>query len=82
MKRRRVPAVKYPEGFFTEPMRLHNFPPGWKPQGPPRSTEAISRGATASREKAESGDYGWREGSIPMPKTPKHMRPGWLERKE
>lgn len=50
-------AVQYPPGYFTELVRLHNWPPHWVPQPPepPRDTWAAKKGFAAAKRAAAAG---------------------------
>lgn len=60
----------YP-GYWTENVMLHDWPPSWQPQD-------IARAPNAPPPTPIEG-VGWGLGSVDMPNTPKHGRPGWLD---
>jgi hypothetical protein len=80
MKRKRLIPVAYPPGYFTELVYLHNWPPGFKPQSWNRRSEINAENARANHAKSVEDGSGWGNGTIPMPGTPKHKKPGELER--
>jgi len=71
--------IAYPPGWFTELIRLHNWPPGFvsaldreKPEFKPHVT------TDEQRERQIAAGYGWGSGTVPMPGTPKRRAPGWM----
>lgn len=68
MKRRAIPHVTYPPGFFTELTRKHNFPPGYVPTAADshkgKSTLENSINAQAGRQASAEAGKGWKTGTI------------------
>lgn len=82
MKRRRTKPkpMKFRAGYFTEVMRLHNFPPNFVSRTTAKDGAPVeaSRRSTAAREEAMRTGLGWSTGTLPMPNTPTRTAPDWL----
>lgn len=77
---RGTPAVEYPPGYFTELIRRHNWPPRFEPHGIDGADLSDQRrlAALVGRERAADAGVGWGSGTMVMPKTPGHLRPGFM----
>lgn len=82
MKHKRTPSREYPAGFFTELMRASNFPPGFVPQfGVARKSGADEmRAWVLDHERRGVARPGWANGTLPMPGTQPHAKPGLMRR--
>lgn len=80
MKRKTDP-VTFPPGHFTALIREHNWPPGFEPQVVWRHDDHLRQEAARhAREESAANGRGWGNGTITLPKTPKHSAPGTMRR--
>lgn len=82
-RRAPTPALDWPPGFFTEPVRAWKCLQWAGPLtmaadggGAERFTDLAKRG----RRKDNADGSGWGRGTILMPGTPKHDSPAWMPR--
>lgn len=76
-----TPAVAYPPGWFTEPVRawvqLQHAGASEQAARPPIAFQELAK---RGRLKAEQTGSGWGTGTIVLPNTPKHSAPAWMPR--
>lgn len=90
-RKRRKPAVvgrsEYPPGYFLAPVRawVGPFGPLWEPRAfhalplPRPQAAGLQQGNShAERERRAQTGVGWGAGTIALPRTPGHRRPGWM----
>lgn len=76
-----IPEHMLAPGYFTELIRLHNWPPMFASRiDVDRAAVLKGAAAIAQRERAAHTGEGWASGTLPMPKTPGHLRPTWMLR--
>jgi hypothetical protein len=73
-------VAKYPPGYFTELIRLHNWPPSFESCGMVvtwRDSAEASRRTSAARNDAIEAGRGYALASVMLPGTAKYAAPGW-----
>lgn len=69
-----------PDGYFTELIRKHNWPPMWESSWEASKNQHLAAATTQSRAVQVSTGVGWGLGTVVMANTPKNERPAWLHK--